>query len=275
MNIEIEVRLSEELYQKFRDIFYKFTGIYLKDYKKYLVEYRLLKFVGKGRQFATFEDFYEALLKDNMGSLKKALVQVLTTNFTYFFREEVHFDFLKDYLKKKANEEPYVRIWSAGCATGEEAYSIAISCFEALNNPHNYDLKILATDISLPVIEFAFEGIYHYNRMLKGNIDDKILRKYFIFDKKNKDFIVKEEVKNLISFRYLNLMDVYPFKKNFDVVFLRNVLIYFDNDEKRYILDKIFDVIKNDGCLILGLSETLIGVKHRFRLLKNSIYSKY
>ncbi len=272
--MEKTIHLSEFLFQKIVSFFYKESGILLKDYKKYLVEYRLSKFVGKDKEFSSYEEFYEALLNDKTGELKKALVQVLTTNYTYFFREDVHFEFVKNYLKDRADTEAYLRIWSAACSTGEEAYSIAISCFEALGNPYEYDLKILATDISLPVLRVAIDGVYHYSRMSKGTLDDKILRKYFIFDKENKDFIVKPEVKNLVSFRYLNLMDVYPFLRKFDIVFLRNVLIYFDNNEKKYILDKIYDVVKNRCYLILGLSETIVGVNHKFKLLKNSIYLK-
>jgi len=272
--MDIETRLSDELYEKFRDLFYKHTGIYLKDYKKYLVEYRLFKLVGLGKKFNNFESYYNALLEDKSGILLREFIQSLTTNWTFFFREEVHFNFLKNYLKEKINIEPYIRLWSAGCSTGEEAYSMAICCFEVLNNPFLYDLKILATDISLDVLKVAYQGVYHYNRMLKGSIEDRILKKYFIFDKENKDFIVKDEIKSLVSFRYLNLMDDYPFKKKFDVVFLRNVLIYFDNNEKEYILSKIFPYVKDGGYVILGLSESLVGISHPFKMLKNSIYQK-
>jgi len=272
--MDIETRLSDELYEKFRDLFYKHTGIYLKDYKKYLVEYRLFKLVGLGKKFNNFESYYNALLEDKSGILLREFIQSLTTNWTFFFRENVHFNFLKNYLKEKIESEPYMRFWSAGCSTGEEAYSMAICCFEVLDNPFKYDLKILATDISLKVLEEAYKGIYHYDRMARGSLDDKILKKYFVFDMINKNFVVKDEVKNLVSFRYLNLMDNYPFKKKFDIVFLRNVLIYFDNQEKEFILSKIFDVVKDKGYLILGLSESLVGIRHKFKLLKNSIYQK-
>jgi len=269
-----EVRLTDSLFKKFVEYFYKLTGISIKDYKKYLLESRLLKFVGPEKKFRDFETYYKALISDKQGELVREFINTLTTNWTFFFREEVHFNFLKNYLKEKINIEPYIRLWSAGCSTGEEAYSMAICCFEVLNNPFLYDLKILATDISLDVLKVAYQGVYHYNRMLKGSIEDRILKKYFIFDKENKDFIVKDEVKSLVSFRYLNLMDDYPFKKKFDVVFLRNVLIYFDNNEKEYILSKIFPYVKDGGYVILGLSESLVGISHPFKMLKNSIYQK-
>lgn len=268
-----KINLSEELFNKFAELFYRFSGIKLKDYKKYLVEYRLSKFVGTSRPYKTYEEFYDALVKDLSGELRKEFIQVLTTNYTYFFREGVHFDFLKNYLSKNYMSMEYIRLWSAGCSTGEEAYSMAITALESIPNLNLYDFKILATDIANSVLNFAIEGIYHFSK-IKGSLDDKILRKYFIFDKNKKTFKVKDEVKKLIAFRYLNIMDKYPFNRKFDIVFLRNVLIYFDNNEKEYILRKIYDYIKDGGYLILGLSESVVGIKSPFKSLKNSIYIK-
>ncbi len=268
-----KINLTDELFNKFAELFYRFSGIKLKDYKKYLVEYRLSKFVGHSRPYKTYEEFYDALIKDLSGELRKEFVQVLTTNYTYFFREGIHFEFLKDYLKENYLKMEYIRLWSAGCSTGEEAYSMAIRALETIPVLESYDFKILATDISHAVLKFAMEGIYHYSK-IKGSLDDKILRKYFIFDKVKKTFKVKEEVKKFIAFRYLNIMDKYPFTKKFDIVFLRNVLIYFDNNEKEYILRKIYDYIKEGGYLILGLSESIVGIKCPFKSIKNSIYVK-
>lgn len=272
--MDVEIKLSDELFKKIRDLFYNLTGIYLKDYKKYLVEYRLFKLVGPGKRYRNFEELYKALISDKTGEIKREVINHLTTNYTYFFREKVHFDFLKQYLLRKASVEPYIRLWSGGCATGEEAYSMAISCIEILGNPTEYDIKILATDISINSLKFAHAGEYNYQRMAKGDIEDHLIKKYFLFNKEKKSFIVKDEVKSLICFRYLNLMDAYPFRRKFDIVFLRNVLIYFSNSEKEFILTKIFNVMKEGGYLILGMSESLVGIKHRFILLKNSIYQK-
>ncbi|MCX7820118.1 MAG: protein-glutamate O-methyltransferase CheR [Brevinematales bacterium] len=268
-----KIYLSDELFNKFAELFYRFSGIKLKDYKKYLVEYRLSKFVGISKPYKTYEEFYDALIKDLSGELRKGFVQVLTTNYTYFFREGVHFDFLREYLKKNYTKMDYIRLWSAGCSTGEEAYSMAITALETIPILKSYDFKILATDISNAVLKFAIEGVYHYSK-IKGSLDDKILRNYFVFDRAKKNFIVKDEVKSYVAFRYLNIMDKYPFNKKFDIVFLRNVLIYFDNTEKEYILRKIYDYIKDNGYLILGLSESIVGVRSPFKSIKNSIYVK-
>jgi chemotaxis protein methyltransferase CheR len=269
-----ETQLSDDLFKKFVNLFYKLTGIYLKDYKKYLVEYRLCKIVGTNNEFCNYESLYNALCHDNEGNLTLKFINLLTTNYTYFFREEYHFAFLKEYITSNYNRQPYIRLWSAGCSTGEEAYSMAIMCHESIkNNIKDYDIKILATDISIDVLRYAIKGVYHYTKF-RSNIDDKIIKKYFNFDKANKQFTIKDEVKRLVHVGFLNLMDSYPFKKQFDVVFLRNVLIYFDNQEKEFILSKIYDYIKPSGYLILGLSESLVGLHHSFLQLPHSIYKK-
>jgi len=268
-----EAVLSDLTFKKISNYFYKYTGILINENKKYLVENRLDRYIGKDKRFKDYEEFYNCLINDKTGELKSILIQALTTNWTFFFREDVHFYFLKEYLKKNYNDEPYIRIWSAGCSTGEEAYSAAITCFETISNPKLHDLKILATDISMKVLNQARLGIYSYSK-IRNNIPDQLLKKYFIFDKINKSFIVKDYIKEIVHFRYLNLMDDFPFQKKFDVVFLRNVLIYFNREEKEYILDKIFNFIKDNGFLILGLSESLVDINHAFKLLKNSIYAK-
>ncbi|MEW6526016.1 MAG: CheR family methyltransferase [Spirochaetota bacterium] len=269
-----DAHLSDELFKKFVNLFYELAGISLKDYKKYLVEYRLCKVVGPDKEFKDYESLYRALLDDTKGNLRIQFVNLLTTNYTYFFREEYHFEFVKEYIKNNYHTQQYIRLWSAGCSTGEEAYSMAIVCYEVLGKLlHTYDIKILATDISLNVLTFANEGVYHYSK-IRGNIEDHLLKRYFHFDKVKKTFTVKEEIKNLVQVRFLNLMDDYPFNKLFDIVFLRNVLIYFDNTEKEIILSKIYEYVKPGGYLILGLSESLVGIRHTFHQLPHSIYQK-
>ncbi len=268
-----ELFLSNELFEKFVKLFFNYTGIYLRDYKKYLVEYRLQKIIGRGKAFSDFENFYEALTRDKTGEIRKKFINLLTTNFTYFYREDIHFGFLREYLSQNAGSQLYTRLWSAGCSTGEEAYSMAITCYETMGKTIRRDVKILATDISLDVLHFAYSGVYHYSK-IKGGIEDTLLKKYFQFDREDKSFSVIKELRDVVSFRYLNLMREYPFTRQFDVVFLRNVLIYFDIAEKEYILNKINSYIKNKGFLIVGLSESLVGIKHPYATIRNSIYQK-
>lgn len=265
--------LSDRLFKDFADILFRESGMTLKEHKKYLLMHRLSKWVGEGRKYPTYEAYHDALVNDKSGNRMVEFVNVLTTNFSYFFREEIHFDFLKQLLAEKVGTNEPIRIWSAACSTGEEPYSIAISAIRSNLGLEHKDFKILATDISTRVLEIASAGRYHYTRV-RGHLEDSELRMFFHFDREANVFTVRDNVKKLISFRYLNLMEPYPFQKLFDVVFLRNVLIYFDNREKEVVIEKISEYIKPGGYLILGLSESLVGVKNPLISLRNSIYQK-
>lgn len=263
--------LSDALFYKFIDFFYIRTGIKLKEYKKYLIINRLSKFIGSDKKYLTFEDFYNALVSTDDTDFINSFVNAITTNFSFFFRENIHFDFIRYFFSKLDFKTNHTRIWSAACSTGEEAYSAAISALQVVNNLSEYDFKILGTDISTNALSGAEKGSYNIDR-LDGKIDEKLLKTYF--DKKDNCYVVKDFVKELIDFRYLNLMKAYPFTREFDIAFLRNVLIYFDLNEKEYIINHIYPYIKKGGYLILGLSETLLGIKHNFKTLKYSIYKK-
>lgn len=265
--------LSEDLFRQMRDYFFQETGITINQNKKYLVEYRLQKFVGPDKQFASYAELFNALKKDSSGELKTLFINSLTTNYTFFFREPVHFRFLAHYLQNYGKKQDYIRLWSAGCSSGEEAYSMAITCLEQGFAGSGRDIRILATDISRKVLSKAQSGVYHYSA-IRGELPDTYLRRFFTFNPRDKTFTVKEQVRSMVSFREFNLMDPFPFTKQFDVVFLRNVLIYFNAPEKELILEKIVEVLKEPGYLILGLSESLVGIRHRFTTLSNSIYRK-
>ncbi len=174
-----DIILSDYLFKKLVEYFYKETGISLKEYKKYLVEHRLSRFIGEGSRFRDFNEFYNALIEDKTGELKSILIQSLTTNWTYFFRENIHFEFLKEYLRENWDKQRYIRLWSAGCSTGEEAYSMAIVSKEVIPEIEKIDFRILATDISLKVLNFAINGVYNYSK-IKTSIEDHTLKRYFI-----------------------------------------------------------------------------------------------
>jgi len=265
--------LSETLFQEMSDYLFQETGITINTNKKYLVEYRLQKFIGPDKEFTSYYDFFKALKQDRSGELKTIFINSLTTNYTFFFREPVHFRFLAYYLKTYGKQQSYIRLWSAACSSGEEAYSMAITCLEqGFRNPQK-DIRILASDISRKVLLRAQSGIYHHSAF-RSELDDAYLRRYFTFHPQEKNFTVKDQVRSLITFREFNLMDPFPFTKQFDVIFLRNVLIYFSIPEKEQILSKIWEVLKAPGYLVLGLSESLVGLRHGFTTLSNSIYRK-
>lgn len=265
--------LTDELFRKMTEYLFQETGITISSAKKYLVEYRLQKFVGPDKHFASYEKLFHALRHDKSGELKTIFINSLTTNYTFFFREPVHFRFLAYYLQTYGKNQSYIRLWSAACSSGEEAYSMAITCLEQGFSPPGRDIKILASDISKKVLSTATAGVYHYSA-IRGELEDAYLRRYFRFNPQNKNFTVNDNVRSLLTFREFNLMDPFPFTKHFDVIFLRNVLIYFSAPEKEQILAKMWEVLKTPGYLVLGLSESLVGVRNRFTTLSNSIYRK-
>jgi chemotaxis protein methyltransferase CheR len=148
---------------------------------------------------------------------------------------------------------------------------MAAVCLETLPDIAKLDLKILATDISTRVLAEAEKGTYFYKR-LSGNVDEKRLRRHFTFNPEHHSFTVKDDLRKLVSIRELNLLGNYPFNRKFDVVFLRNVLIYFEVKEKETAIAKIAETIKPGGYLVLGLSESLVGVRHGLESMRNSIY---
>ncbi|MFN3603124.1 MAG: CheR family methyltransferase [Leptonema sp. (in: bacteria)] len=264
--------LKNSTFYKLQDLFYRLTGIKLKENKKYLVENRLSKFVGENKNFKTFEDFYDALVTDPSGNLKNLLIQALITNYTFFFREPIHFSFLRWYLRNNKEKQPYLRIWSCGCSTGEEAYSIAITALMELPNLQQYDFKILASDVVKEYILQAKQGIFSKHKL--ENFNKELILKYFDYLPHLESYQIKQRVKEFIAFRILNLISPFPFTKEFDIIFLRNVLIYFTLEEKKEIIKKIYPYIKRNGYLILGLTESLTGIPHSFEVLKYSIYKK-
>ena len=265
--------LSDELFKKLSSLLFHESGITLKDYKKYLVINRLSKYVGPDRAYHNFEEYYEALKKNPSGELMTDFVNALTTNFSFFFRDDIHFDLLRNYMRENAGKQPYIRLWSAACSSGEEPYSMVIACHQEVGRLDGLDFKILATDLSTKVLDIAIKGDYHFSKV-KGHIEERELKTYFTFDRSTNSFSVLPEYKKYIAFRYLNLQEPYPFNKLFDIVFLRNVLIYFDKREKELVVNQICDYIKPGGYLITGLSETLVEVKHPLKAFKNSIYQK-
>lgn len=264
--------LTDRQFQLFASLLFRESGITLKDHKKYLLLNRLSKFVGLGKSFPDFESYYQALQGSKNPDLMVEFVNALTTNYSFFFREEIHFDFLGRFLQERQNE-PYIRLWSAACSTGEEPYSMAITAMRTLQNLSSLDFRILATDISTRVLKTAESGVYHYTRV-RGHLADSELKTYFKLDRQHNSFVVKDQVRSLTAFRYLNLLEKYPFTRSFDAVFLRNVLIYFDNQEKEFIINRVAETIKPGGYLVLGLSESLVGIRHNLQSMKNSIYRK-
>ncbi len=267
--------LGDAEFEYFRNVVYRESGIRLTELKKALVQARLIKRI-RQLKLSGFEEYCEYVQQHYHDELEN-LINCITTNKTDFFRENRHFEFMKEHLiplwceKKKRR----IRIWSAGCSTGEEPYSIAITMREYFPNIDSADVKILATDIDTDVLEKGKKGVYSLEAI--ADVPLPMAKKYFLRGSgDNKGFFkIKDSVKNLIYFRRLNLLDeTYPMKGKFDLIFCRNVIIYFDKETQRKLFDRMFDFLSDDGFLFLGHSETLTGLTSRFALVANSIYRK-
>jgi chemotaxis protein methyltransferase CheR len=203
-------------------------------------------------------------------------INAVTTNLTSFFRENYHFEYLKrtvipELLRKNLSTRQ-IRVWSAGCSTGEEPYSLAMTLKEQV--PEDWDIKILATDLDTNVLSVAAEGVYCHDRV--GSIDEQRLRRWFqrgMGEQANK-FRVKNELKQIIHFRQLNLMQDWPMKGFFDFIFCRNVLIYFDRDTKAMLAKRYAELLKDGAHLFIGHSESLHQLDVAFTLIGNTIYKK-
>ena len=240
---------------------------------------RLIKLVRNG-DFESFSEYIDFVLSDQGQQHFHVLVDAISTNVTSFFREKEHFDFIThkqlSNLQQRANESGSrkIRVLSAGCSSGEEPYSIAMTLLEGLAVAQQWDIKILATDISAKMLQCASNGIYEDKKMDPLTINQR--SKYFTPSRHEgeKLFEVKASLKKLISFRYLNLHNEWPFKGSFDLIFCRNVMIYFNKQTQMSLINRFWDRLNPEGILYIGHSESLTGLKQKFRYVLPAIYAK-
>jgi len=266
-------RLSDKEYRKLRDIIFNSAGIDLGENKKELVHARLSKILRR-RALSGFEEYMQILRNDTTGEELVILLDAISTNVTHFFREEKHFAFLKEILGINKNIKS-LKIWSAGCSTGEEPYSIAMTLKETVlrDNPQLAPY-ILATDLSTKVLDKAIKRVYPIKSV--QNIDPIILKKYFLKGTKSAEGMVKirKEISSMVTFTRLNFTEGKIFPGDFDFIFCRNVMIYFNNLTRAEIVSKFYDSLKYGGYLIIGHSESLNGITHKFKYVKPTIYRK-
>jgi len=269
--------LSDGEFDQIRGVIREMTGISMSDSKRQLI-YRRLSGRLKALNISTFKE-YLAFLKSGDATEVELFTNAVTTNLTSFFREDHHFDYLvktiiPEVVQEKQNSSRRLRIWSAGCSTGEEPYSIAIALREALRDISAWDAKVLCTDLDTDVIATASAGVYTENRFEK--MSQVRLKRWF--QKSNGAdgtlLKVRDELRQLLTFKQLNLMHDWPMRGRFDVIFCRNVVIYFDKPTQRVLMDRYADALEDGGYLILGHSESLFNVSDRFTLLGKTIYRK-
>ena len=265
--------MDKETFNKFRHIVYEKSGITLREGKEALVTAR----VGKRMRALGLDDhkkYLEHVLKDETGNEIVHLLDVISTNVTHFFREPEHFDFLAQQIKTAASRQNKIRIWCAASSSGEEPYSIAMTFFES-SNGFRGDFKILATDISTKVLKHAIEGIYAHSKIDK--IPPILLDRYFerVAAGEHYKYKVKKSLSNAVKFARLNLSKPpFPMSGPFDLVFCRNVMIYFDNEVRKKLLNEVYRLLKPGGYLIVGHAESLTGMLCNLKSVKPSIYIK-
>ncbi len=252
------------------------TGIVLSDAKRQMVYGRLSRRL-RQLKLTKFSDYCDMLTNGHESELIE-FTNAITTNLTAFFRENHHFDFLKktvlpELIRKNLNTKR-LRIWSAGCSSGEEPYSIAMCVREAIPNLSSWDVKILATDLDSNMVQRGKSGIYTSERV--EGLSDSRMKKWVERGKGDKSDKVRmsEKLRELITFKELNLMEGWPMKGPFDFMFCRNVVIYFNKETQRELFDRYADLLRNDAYLFIGHSESLNKVTDRFNLLGKTIYQK-
>lgn len=274
--------ISDELFLTIGNMITERYGIKMPAEKKIMFQARLQRRL-RELEFSSFDDYVARLLKDNGESEEFAiLADYISTNKTDFFREKNHFSFLTSHIisgylqDPKLPRYPFVKLWSAGCSSGQEAYSIAITLEEFKKAMKiNLDYSIDATDISGRMLKMAKEAIYPMDQV--SEIPPDIKHSYFLKSKSASDSTVRviKEIRDRVNMSYLNLMKTtYPFVNTFDIVFLRNTLIYFDSKTQRTVLIKVLESLKPGGFLFIGHSESLINMDLPIQSVAPSVYVK-
>jgi chemotaxis protein methyltransferase CheR len=270
------VRLTDQEFSEVSGLVYDTFGINLTEKKKALVRGRLNSLL-KSEGYSTFSEYLAAVKADPSGSALSALIDRISTNHSFFFREGSHFEYLMqtvipDILQGGARKPQELRIWSAGCAAGEEPFTLAMLLFEEFGPAvGTTGPSILATDVSMRALQLAAAGIYPAQRV--EGVPERF-RKH-LRAAGDQTFEVSEQVRRLVMFKKLNLMDdTFPFKGLFDVVFCRNVMIYFDQVTRMALVERFHRHMRPGGYLFIGHSETLGRDSALFRYVRPTVYRK-
>lgn len=269
-----EFKFSEKDFKFIRDLISDRTGIVLADHKVDMVYGRLSRRL-RELNLSSFNQYLGNLESDEQELIH--FVNALTTNLTAFFREKHHFEFmtsdlLPKLIKKKTNKR--LRIWSAGCSSGEEPYTIAMTVGSLLPDSRGWDAKILATDLDSNMVTKASNGIYTEERV--NGLSKEQMKKWVSKGRGDNSSMVKmsDKLREMITFKQLNLMHEWPMKGPFDIIFCRNVLIYFNKETQAMLFDRYADMLAPDGHLFIGHSESMYKICDRFNLLGKTIYKK-
>ena len=276
-----DARLTDRDFERFSRLVYEHCGIKLPPHKRSMLEARLRKRL-RAHDLHRFEDYADMVFArgDATEELVK-LIDVVTTNKTDFFREPAHFDYLvQSALPFLVNSfgsgvrQP-LKVWSAGCSTGKEPYTLAMILKEYQSRTPGFRFDILGTDICTDVLEKAVQGIYS---AVKADPIPTALKKKYLLKSKNpeaRQVRIVPELRSLVRFRRLNFMDEdFGFRDPFDIIFCRNVIIYFDRPTQERLVNRLWDLLEPGGHLFVGHSEGLSAIEHKFRYVGPAVYKK-
>lgn len=269
--------LTEQEFNNFCQLIRQHAGIHLTTQKKELVRARLMKIM-RARSLASFQDYYRQVLEDRSGAELTLLLDAISTNQTAFWREPTHFLYLAQEIlplwSKQVRGNPRWRFWSAGCSSGEEPYTLVMVLLDALSGYDLSGVKIHASDISTEMLAHAQRGVYPITRV--EPLSPEWRRRFFQKGVNRwEGFVrVKREVRAMVQFFRLNFMDPFSFNEEFDLIFCRNVMIYFEKPTQAELINKFYKCLRPGGYLFIGHSESLCSTNHRFIYVKPTIYRK-
>ena len=269
MNVHHVPDLKQNEFKKFQDLIYKLAKISISDAKRSLVAGRLSKRIRHYR-LNSYDEYFQLVNRPDQLTERQMMVDLLTTNETYFFREPKHFDYLKQKVLPAIKQRP-VKVWSAACSTGAEPYTLAMVLEDAVGRGN---WEIFATDISSRVLEVARKGVYPMDAT--KNIPKHYLHKYCLKGVGDAEgtFQIDTPLRRSIKFAHLNLNGEWPDIDSFHIIFLRNVMIYFDHDTKDKLVQKIARKILPQGHFFISHSETLHSINSGLKTIQPSVYQK-
>jgi chemotaxis protein methyltransferase CheR len=268
------VQFGEKQLKLFSKFLQENYGVNYPKEKADMLQTKLRKLMSRNN-ITSVDEYYELVSGQNAGDYLIQFLEEITTHTTNFFRENSHFDYIKRNLNnilsnnKRIVGNNEIRAWSVACSTGEEPYTLGMVLNESL--PKDINIKILATDISRKSIVTAAKGIYTAESVEK-EIGKYYIRKYF--SNTNGMYQVESAIRELVTFRIFNLMEPFKFKRGFDIVFCRNVMIYFEPKVQAKLIDKLYDVLAPGGMLFIGHSEGMVYKEHKFKYIQPTVYIK-
>ncbi len=276
---------ENEAFQKISDLILDCTGIYITPNKFQILKIKLNKILHDW-QVNSYEELYEILKEDKYGPKFFDIINEISVNVTEFNRQQDHFLFLKKIAAQEFFSRTFpgekIRSWSAASSTGQEAYDIAMILADSLedyekenNKKLDCKIEVMASDISHRALDIARKGIYSREDLFKA-YEKEFIHRHFQngTGSHNGHVKIKDYIHNLVDFQHINLYDTLTFQEEFDCVFLRNVLIYFNEETQKKIINKICNTIKKDGYLFLGYSELIYDTDYPLKYIKPSIYKK-